>query len=310
MGVVNMLTKLGIVDLSKTKTAGSSAGSLVATSVCAGMSLDDAYKVTLATAQYCRANGNCMGRLDQALRRVAIGAPEMPRDAWRSCSGRAYIAVGVTQRGASPKPLLVSKFTSQSDFADTLASSCYIPFWSGPGASTAYRGRAVVDGGFASEMPCPEGVDYCLRVSAQMPGSLAQAPDVAPTMWGDLPWSAQDWKAFQLFIPDDATIGRIYDQGKRDAQLWAEASGVGAAARAMAAEAGRTLPAVPPLPSSADDGVLVEEMGVEGADDDHHNDHNSEQDTNSKGGKGGRRVRSNNNNNKRRGGGGIVRPGL
>jgi len=300
MGVVNMLTKLGIVDLATTKTAGSSAGSLVATSVCAGMSLDEAYSVTLATAQYCRANGNCMGRLDQALRRVAIGAPEMPRDAWRACSGRAFIAVGVTQRGASPRPLLVSQFTSQADFADTLASSCYIPFWSGPGASTAYRGRAVVDGGFASEMPCPEGVDYCLRVSAQMPGSLAgRQPDLAPTMWGDLPWSAQDWKAFQLFIPDDATIGRIYDQGKRDAQLWAEASGVGAAARAIADKAGRALPAVPPLPSLDGGGGDAKEGG--GAEDEGGDDGGGEID-------GGRGHRSGGRKG-RRGGGGIVRPG-
>jgi hypothetical protein len=304
MGVVNMLTKLGIVDLTKTKTAGSSAGSLVATSVCAGMSLEDAYRVTLATAQYCRANGNCMGRLDQALRRVAIGAPEMPRDAWRACSGRSYIAVGVTQRGASPQPLLVSKFTSAEDFANTLASSCYIPFWSGPGASTAYRGRAVVDGGFASEMPCPEGVDYCLRVSAQMPGTLAQQPDIAPTMWGDLQWSAQDWKAFQLFIPDDRTIGDIYEQGKRDAQLWAEASGVGAAARALAAKAGKVLPTVPSLVdagSSADDDSAAASAVVEEVNED-----------NKKGSSKGGRRGSSSGGRKSRGGssGGIVRPGL
>jgi hypothetical protein len=296
MGVVNMLTKLGVVDLTKTKTAGSSAGSLVATSVCAGMSLDDAYRVTLATAQYCRANGNCMGRLDQALRRVAIGAPEMPRDAWKACSGRSYIAVGVTQRGASPQPLLVSRFTSQADFADALASSCYIPLWSGPGATTAYRGRAVVDGGFASEMPCPEGVDYCLRVSAQMPGTLAGGqPDIAPTMWGDMPWSAQDWKAFQLFIPDDATIGRIYEQGKRDAQLWAEASGVGAAARLLAAKQGRALPEAPPLPGSDEDAGI----DVEGDDD---------KAGSSKGGRS--RGSDRRAAGRRRGAGGIVRPGL
>ncbi|KAF6261671.1 hypothetical protein COO60DRAFT_1699722 [Scenedesmus sp. NREL 46B-D3] len=65
---------------------------------------------------------------------------------------------------------VVGNISSKGKLLDAVAASSYLPFWSGPSAVTSIKGLpAVYDGGFSIPLPCPPGVTYCVKVTANAP---------------------------------------------------------------------------------------------------------------------------------------------
>ncbi|KAF8065656.1 KIN4A [Scenedesmus sp. PABB004] len=176
-GVVASLQAAGALSASSTHVAGSSGGALTAAAVCAGVPPERQRAANLALAARCRPSLACRGDLDRAVR-GALDAL-LPADAAARCTGR--LAVGLTLARARQRdvPLLATNFTSRAQLVDALAGSAYLPFWSGPNATTRFDGEPVYDGGFSLPLPCPPGVAVCVRVAASPPAN-ASAPHAKP----------------------------------------------------------------------------------------------------------------------------------
>lgn len=101
-------------------------------------------------ASYCRAHGNCYGILKDAV--VATADRMLTPDAAArvNAHGRAYVAVThPSPDGRAPaRQELVNRFKGRPDLLEAVATSSYIPLYSGPRVTTEFRGERCYDGGW------------------------------------------------------------------------------------------------------------------------------------------------------------------
>eukprot|EP00877_Chromochloris_zofingiensis_P010454 jgi/Chrzof1/5662/Cz16g10190.t1 len=107
--------------------------------------------------EFCAQDAHVRHALDLAL----------PKDnAYTKCSNVSFIQVSVVNStGGEDSGELVGPYTSREDLVNTTATSAYLPNWSGIPSYTIWRGQKAYDGGYTNPLPCPPGVDYCIKVS-------------------------------------------------------------------------------------------------------------------------------------------------
>lgn len=176
LGVIDILYRDLRVLNHTAPVAGASAGAL-ATSAAMGLIPVEALRAQAdELSSFCRARGNCYGILKDAV--VNATQRVLPADAAEltAAHGRIYIAVThPSPDGKAPaRQELVGKFSSRDDIVEAVATSSYIPLFSGPRVTTDFRGERCYDGSWAGPgqgfLPCPPGLEYCIRVSSLPPG--------------------------------------------------------------------------------------------------------------------------------------------
>ena len=162
VGVVDALVKLGIIAPGETKTAGASAGALTTVAMCSRLTSEQLKETVRAVARACTRPGNCAGSLASEVQK-ALDA-NVPPGAYKSCSRKGYISMSIGDI-KHPSALLVGNYSSDDDLKAAALATSYIPLWSGPSLVTEFRGQPAMDGFLTDNLPCPEGVSYCVRVS-------------------------------------------------------------------------------------------------------------------------------------------------
>ena len=76
----------------------------------------------------------------------------MPVNAYKLCSGRAFISVTVVTRSGL-RNLIVSEFSSNEDLFSAIKASTFIPQLTDRGWSKTFRGHSVLDGGLTNNLP-------------------------------------------------------------------------------------------------------------------------------------------------------------
>ena len=180
LGVLNMLyVELEILNHA-TPVAGASSGAIAATAAGGLVPMRALRDAVARVSDECRARGGCYGSLDTKVLETAISL--LPPDAARVARrrGNTYFAVSypAPAGGAPAEQRLVRDFRSTADMVAAIGASTYIPLFSGPRVTTGFRGARVYDGSLSHKdeagIPCPPGVEMCLRISAQpRGGSLA-----------------------------------------------------------------------------------------------------------------------------------------
>ncbi|GBF91101.1 hypothetical protein Rsub_04770 [Raphidocelis subcapitata] len=168
IGVSKVLQQLGVIKPGSTKIAATSAGMLTAGVDLGFVSHEKFLRLGKDLATGCSKQNSCAGSLDAAVVRAVQLL--LPPDAAKIANGTAFFT-HATPDDATGVPLagFVSSYASNDDLADTIRSGAWIPVWSGPSMTRPFRGGRAMDGGFARQYPCPEGVSYCLTVAVVPP---------------------------------------------------------------------------------------------------------------------------------------------
>jgi hypothetical protein len=202
---------------------------------------------------------------------TASAPPPPSEQSAAALRAREQQAVEAAVRARASKPWLISTFPTVEDGIAAARASSFIPGFSGPRPLTTFRGRAVFDGMLTVPLPCPEGVRYCLRVSAVPKGEAVMGitvpireADIAPglsTNNGTGKYSKRDWDSFTLSLSRVPDRREVEGMGYREAVAWARQAGLAdpafnralamrgaAAARSGVAEAAKERSALGPAP--------------------------------------------------------------
>ncbi|KXZ42156.1 hypothetical protein GPECTOR_194g324 [Gonium pectorale] len=236
IGVAEVLQQLGVLRPGgATPVAGSSAGSLIASSLACGLTPDEMYDSFVDSVRDCRANGSYRRLLDVVSRQLR---DTLPSDAAQRCSGVATVCV--TRLFPHPHPKRVSSFTSRDDLISALLASCHIPRYFNGELTTQFRGRTAIDGGMTALIPAPAGHhDFVLKVSCFPRAHVARLPvfnrrhamqhlslGIAPDAFRTWPYSFKDMMAAALHPHTDDFIVQLREAGRSDALRWAQSAGL------------------------------------------------------------------------------------
>jgi len=196
--------------------AGSSAGSLTAMALAAGVPMARALELSIQMAQGLRPGLLGAFGMKDPLR--GLLEELLPPDIHRRASGRVHVGV-VWLADPDYRWELVSDFTSRDDVIEALLTSCHVPFWfDGGNLSTRFRGRAAVDGGLSPNfMPAPPGCERAVRVSCIPNFPTA---DIAPGAFAPAGFSVPQAVQFALTKQPPETMRALYAQGGSDAAEW------------------------------------------------------------------------------------------
>ena len=200
----------------ETPLAGSSAGSLTAMALAAGVPMEQALELTIKMVNGLRPGWMGAFGLKDPLR--ALLEELLPPDIHRRASGRVHVGI-VWLADPSYRWELVSDFSSRADVIEALLASCHVPFWfDGRNATTQFRGRAALDGGLSPNfMPSPPGCDRPVRVSC-IPN--LPAADIAPGVLTTAGFSVSEAITFALSRQPEKIMRDLYVQGGVDAAEW------------------------------------------------------------------------------------------
>lgn len=241
-GMLPTLQGMGLVKPGVTHVAGSSAGSLVAAAVSAGVPAQEVLAGLQDSAAYCRKKG-VFRQLSVVLGRQLERL--LPDDAHERCSGTTHITI--TRVFPSFQKEVVSHFHSRQDLIEALMASCYIPALTDGSITTSFRGNRVMDGGVLDLCPEPPvpGV-HVVKVSCipkaviphipvfnkdKVMAGLAISPDMFHTQhhpaWPG-PWrhSLRRTMEWSLSPGPDAFIAELVARGEADTATWLHASGL------------------------------------------------------------------------------------
>eukprot|EP00878_Enallax_costatus_P001397 GHUV01001547.1.p1 GENE.GHUV01001547.1~~GHUV01001547.1.p1 ORF type:complete len:339 (+),score=33.22 GHUV01001547.1:221-1237(+) len=176
-GVIALLQSLGLINNS-TVLAGSSGGALVSLATCSRIDPARQFRANLDLAASCRPTYGCRGDLGAKVADVLNDT--LPANAADLCRQRAFITLTRARPyNQTDAPLLVTNIRNKSQLISAAVGTSWLPFWSGPTATTDFAGLQVYDGGFSTALPCPPaqpypgGVTYCVKVSANAPNETA-----------------------------------------------------------------------------------------------------------------------------------------
>lgn len=172
VGVNLALNRAGVISPGAVRSAGSSIGALLCGVNYPGMGTHDDFLTNgFAFTEHCRRleNRNCFGTLDEQYRRLVDKV--LKPNVSEAITGRVCIVVS---RGSTSHPIgeAVCKFSHRGEVMDALRASAFVPGWSAVEPKTELQGKPAFDGIFAQFLPCPEGVTFCIKVSALPPFSL------------------------------------------------------------------------------------------------------------------------------------------
>lgn len=94
VGVLSVLEKLGVVDLARSPIAGGSGGSVVAFSVCVGLSVEETAGLVEDLSLYCSTRDSCAGVMGAPVRAavkqaLALAVAKARREGWPEAAGAA-----------------------------------------------------------------------------------------------------------------------------------------------------------------------------------------------------------------------------
>lgn len=171
--MVAILQNLGFIN-NNTHLAGSSGGALV--SILTGSRIDPArqFRSNLDLAVACRPTFGCRGNLGARVAETANSI--LPPDAADLCRQRVFVTLTRARpHNQTDLPLLVTNLKNRSQLISAGVGTSWLPFWSGPSATTDFAGLQVYDGGISAPLPCPPTRPYPggeLSISSQELGWL------------------------------------------------------------------------------------------------------------------------------------------
>jgi hypothetical protein len=177
--VSKILQQLGIIEVGKTRTAGSSSGGLA-------QLVDHPYGPThdafvdgsVEFVKYCRETHKCSDNLDEAFGNLFVKLidPKTPflKGYNKRCS--VYAVYNATaQRGEGRYRC---ECDSLQDTINLLRAMVYVPGWSHPrNKYTTYRGQQAYDGAFVQPLPCPPNTTYCIKGASRGWGVMVGGGD-------------------------------------------------------------------------------------------------------------------------------------
>lgn len=176
-GVMSMLQTLGIVDPNVTRFGGISGGAITSMLTCAGQTPHQIKDAFAGVMDKCREDpmGNCFQKLN-TMAKSEIYDPVMTEPAHAKC-GKGRVRVGITALNEAldsfdgKRAIAVDTFSGPGDMEEALLASSYLSCFSGPWTYVTFRGRPVIDGGYAADFSdiCPEG-SRCIKVSVWIVG--------------------------------------------------------------------------------------------------------------------------------------------
>uniref|UniRef100_A0A383WI03 Patatin n=1 Tax=Tetradesmus obliquus TaxID=3088 RepID=A0A383WI03_TETOB len=184
-GVTAILQSLGIINNS-TRLAGSSGGAITAAAICSNVpASSQQLAANFNIAATCRPSFACRGYLDKVVRNYTTEL--FPASVTEQCNRRLYVTVTEARpNNLTDPPQVVGNISSKGMLLDAVAASAYLPFWSGRSAVTTIDGLpAVYDGGFSYPLPCPPGVTYCVKVTANAGVAPSNSIGPRPRLAGD-----------------------------------------------------------------------------------------------------------------------------
>jgi hypothetical protein len=184
-----------------------------------------------------RSNNNALSEIGLELRPGAslcdaMGFQPLPRLALLKTT-QALFPPGL---GLHPTPWLVSDWRSAQDVIDAVAASSYNVFLSGISPTTSFRGRPIIaDGIYTVPLPVPpvEVAARSIRI-ASVPDGVALAPGSPPIVGADISpgkrtgngdgllagLTVEEWICHALVVADSSTRRRMYELGRREAELF------------------------------------------------------------------------------------------
>jgi len=232
-GVVAALSSHGRGFLSKVdRISGASAGSLHATMLVCDSPIDKSLSMVLRAACKVRTNIHKIPwqNLDSEVR---LGLDEvLCDDAHKLASSKLYISVTSLEAPVNISNKLVSNFESRVELIDTLAQSCFIPFYSG--WSPPRQGKEwIIDGAYTSNLPLFDGFEN-VKVSPFASADAEISPEKKENqfeiVYKDMPYAMTYSNVKRLWSvvvpPSNDGMKELYLSGYKDGKLFLKKRGV------------------------------------------------------------------------------------
>lgn len=209
-GVVQKMQEAGYIT-EKSLVAGTSGGSLGALVAVSGISP----RLGLKLMTDMSLDKSFKNNIDLGLKTLL--PPVLPDDIVKRSNGRLHVCVTKLWPNPTGSPHIISTFSSKEDLVDTVAASCFIPFYSAPSSFfTKIVSRPLeyfIDGGVFGFMP-PIGD---VRVSPFSIVSLRRPPNIRikPSVF-----SGPRLLTWVLTPAPPDVLEELYNEGYRAAEEW------------------------------------------------------------------------------------------
>lgn len=215
LGVISTLRKLNLIS-SKSIVAGSSGGAIAAASVSTNLNEFDVLEAFKQSIHLSKPMKNIDINLRNMLQEM------LPDNAYQLCTNTCHITITKLSLSSPKNPLIISKYYSQSDLVDCIATSCYIPLYCGPKLYTIFRDEKYIDGGIYAFLPPIGEITVCPlpQIGKYMlnPRRSVIHPLLVPNF--DIPLKAMI--RWSLFPPSPVILDDLFHLGEQSAQIWAE----------------------------------------------------------------------------------------